>query len=241
MKKVFIILLMLPLMTMAQMTEGLLTLSEITVKQGHNAQFMEGVKKWKECYNKEEGTNSWAFWSRLQGEGNVYVISGNMPNWAEMDKEDMASKSCSMIAMNFITPHVEKINYNITKTLPEWSKKSENTDTKLAWVTSFRVKNNVLFAEIIKEITEAIISEEGEPRGNWYRFMGGSEDAPDYMVSDLFKSYAGVDENEKRNGPFGIYKKVNGDKKANQMMDRWMNAIDGSWSYIYELNTALSN
>jgi hypothetical protein len=241
MKQVFIILMMLPLMTMAQMTDGLLTLSEITVKQGHNAQFMEGVKKWKECYNKEEGKDSWAFWSRVQGEGNVYGISGDMPNWAEMDNEDMASKSCRMIVMNFITPHIEKVNYNITKKLPAWSRKSKKTDTKIVWITYFRVKNDVLFTELIKEITETIISEEGEPRGNWYGFMGGSEDAPNYMVSDLFKSYAGIDEGEKKNSPFGIYKKVKGDKKANQMMDKWISAVDGSWSYLWELNTELSN
>jgi hypothetical protein len=29
-----------------------------------------------------------------------------MPNWAAMDKEDMASNSCRMIAMNVIMPPV---------------------------------------------------------------------------------------------------------------------------------------
>jgi hypothetical protein len=241
MKKVLIILMVLPLFAVAQMTEGLLDLTEITVKQGHNAQFLDGVKQWKACYNEENGTDNWSFWSRVQGEGSVYGISSNMVNWAEMDKEDTAGKTCNMIVMNFIMPHVEKIDYNITKNLTDWSKKSESTDTKLVWVTYFRVKNNMLFNEIIKEMTDVITTVEGEPRGQWYSFMGGGENTPNYMVSDLFTGYAGIDEDEKRDGPFALYKKVKGDKKASQLMDKWMNAVDGQWSYLWKLNEELSN
>jgi hypothetical protein len=241
MKNLLILLMVLPFLAMAQMTEGLLTLTEITVKQGHDAQFLAGVKQWKACYNEEKGTDTWAFWSRVQGEGSVYGITGDMSNWAQMDKEDMAGKSCRMMVMNLIMPHVEKIDYNITKKLTDWSKKSASADTKLVWVTYFRVKNQALFAEIIREMTDAIISKEGEPRGGWYRFMGGSENTPHYMVSDLFTGYAAIDEDQKRDGPFEIYKKVKGDKKAGQLMDKWRSAVDGYWSYIWELNEELSN
>jgi len=164
-----------------------------------------------------------------------------MVNWAEMDKEDTAGKTCNMIVMNFIMPHVEKIDYNITKNLTDWSKKSESTDTKLVWVTYFRVKNNMLFNEIIKEMTDVITTVEGEPRGQWYSFMGGGENTPNYMVSDLFTGYAGIDEDEKRDGPFALYKKVKVNKKASQLMDKWMNAVDGQWSYLWKLNEELSN
>jgi len=49
MKQLFIILLVLPLMAMSQTFEKkMFSMTEFTVKQGHTAQFMEGVKKWKE-------------------------------------------------------------------------------------------------------------------------------------------------------------------------------------------------
>lgn len=242
MKKVLIILMVLPLFAVAQMTEGLLDLTEITVKQGHNAQFLAGVKQWKDCYTKENGPDSWSFWSRVQGEGRVYGISSAMVNWAEMDKDPTAaSKSCRMMVDNLIMPHIEKIDYNITKGLTDWSKKSATDQPKLVWVTYFRVKNGIAFSEIIKEMTDVMVSVEGEPRGQWYRFMGGAEDAPHYMVSDLFTSYAALDEDEKRDGPFKMYKKAKGDKKAAQLMEKWMSAVDAQWSYIWELNVELSN
>ncbi len=242
MKKLLIILIVLPLFAMAQMTEGLLDLTEVTVKQGHNAQFLEGVKQWKACYNSENGPDRWSFWSRVQGAGNIYGISSNMVNWAEMDKETAeASKSCRMIFTTFIAPHIEKIDYNITKGLTKWSKKSASADTKLVWVTYFRVKNGIAFSEIIKEMTETLTAVEGEPRGQWYSFMGGGKDAPDYMVTDVFSSYAAIDEDDKRDSVFEVYKKAKGDKKAAQMMDKWLTAVDTSWSYIWELNEELSN
>ena len=242
MKQLFIILLVLPLMAMSQTFEKkMFSMTEFTVKQGHTAQFMEGVKKWKECYNENEGTNSWGFWSRVQGENNVYGVTGYMPNWADMDKEDMAGKSCRMLAMTFIVPHVEKSHYSISKTLPDWSKKTLATDVKLVWATYFKVKNGALFSEIIKEVTATIAAEEGEARGYWYSFMGGGEDDPNYMVTDLFSSYAAIDEDDKKDGPFALYKKVHGDKKAKQMMEKWSMAVGGSWSYIWEFNEELSN
>lgn len=242
MKKLLLILLMWPLIALSQNTEAqLLSLTEFTVIQGHSAQFLEGVKKWKTCYNENNGTDSWNFWSRVQGDRNVYAVSGFMPNWAEMDKEDEAGKACRIVAMNFIMPHVKKANYNIAKTLPKWSKKTPSTDTELVWVRYFRVKNTAVFTEIVKEVSSTLAAEEGEPRGYWYRFMGGDEEAADYMVSETFPSYAALDEDDKKDSPFAVYKKVHGDKKAKEMNDKWMEAVDTSWSYLWELNQDLSN
>ncbi|MFO7745032.1 MAG: hypothetical protein R6V36_06600 [Psychroflexus sp.] len=240
MKKLLIILLVLPLMVLSQEAdEQLLTLTEFTVKQGHAAPFLDGIKKVKECYTENGGTDTWNFWSRVQGEGNVYAVSSFMSNWSEMDKKDKAWDSCRMIMMNFIMPHVEKSNYAITQTLSDWSKKGSNDDMKLVWVTYFKVQNTSIFSEVVKDVSSTIAKEEGDNRGYWYSFMGGGESDPDYMVSEAYPSYAALDQDYV--SPFKVYEKVHGEKKTKEMRDKWRNAIDGAWSYIWKLDEDLSN
>lgn len=242
MKKLCFAVFLLPLMVIGQTFEkGLLSMTEITVKIGHSAQFEDGMKKWKECMVENETTGNWAVWERVQGEGNVYGITGNMEKWAEMDEEssDPASGKCVAIFYNFIVPHVEKVSNAITTTLPEWSKKTMSTDTKLVWVSYFKVKNYDLFSNTVKDVSSTIASKEGTPRGQWYAFQGGSEHDPDYMVVSTFNSYAALDEDE--DGPFKVYENVHGKKKADQMKENWRNSVDTGWSYLWELQTELSN
>ena len=97
MKQLMYLLLLLPLVIIAQENEGyLLTMSEITVKQGQNDAFTAGVKAWKECYLENNGEDKWNMWRRMQGEGNVYIFSGTMTSWAEFDNDsgDEAGKNC---------------------------------------------------------------------------------------------------------------------------------------------------
>jgi hypothetical protein len=240
MKQLIMIVLMVPFLATAQnFEEALLSMSVITVKQGHNAQFTDGVSKWKECYNENEGTNKWNFWSRVQGAGNVYGLTGWMSNWAEMDQEDPAGEKCYMTAVNFIIPHIEKSEYSIASTLPDWSKKTMATDTKLVWVTYFRIKNRSMFNEVIKEITGTIRTTEGEPRGQWYTFEGGGEMDPDYMVVSSYNGYAALDVD--RDGPWSVYENVHGKKKTDELRTKYMAAVDSSWSYLWNMNEKLSN
>lgn len=226
-------------MLSAQNSESiLLSVSEITVKQGHNTQFIEGVKKWKECYLENNGKESWNIWRRVQGEGSVYVMTGVMANWAEMDKEDPASKDCYTTVFNFIMPHVEKVNYNIARSMPEFSRVMPE-DTKLVWVTFFRVNDGTVFREIITAVSNAIKAKEGAPRGIWYNYMGGAPDAADYMVSTAYKGYAQMDVT--RDSPWKIYENAVGKKKADEMGAKWDATVDDAWSYIFTLNSELSN
>ena len=88
MKKLVLLVVLMPFLIVAQQNESiLLNLSEITVKPGHNAQFIQGVKAWKECYLENNGEDKWNMWKRVQGEGNVYTMTSVMANWAEMDEE----------------------------------------------------------------------------------------------------------------------------------------------------------
>jgi hypothetical protein len=240
MKKLVLILLILPFVALGQSFEkGILSMTSITVKQGHRMQFEDGVKKWKECMLENGTEDSWNIWTRVQGEGTVYGLSGMMENWAEMDEEDEAGKSCYSIVTNFIMPHVEKVSYSMASTLPDWSKKTMATDTKLIWVSYFRVKNGMLFSEVVKDVTSTIANKEGESRGLWYAFEGGSEHDPDYMVVSSYNGYAALDIEE--DGPFKVYENVHGKKKTDAMRENWRNAVDAGWSYIYEHKPELSN
>jgi len=226
-------------MLTAQNNESfLLSVSEITVKQGHNAQFMEGVKKWKECYLENDGKERWDIWRRVQGEGTVYVMTGVMQNWAEMDKEDPANKDCYATVLNFIMPHVEKVDYNIARSMPDFSRTMPE-DTKLVWVTFYKVNDGIVFREIIGAVGNAIKAKEGSFRGIWYNYMGGASDAADYMVATPYRGFAELD--IARDSPAKIYRDASGDKKADEMRAKWLVAVEDSWSYIFTLNSELSN
>ena len=63
MRKLLFVMLLLPFVVIAQENESfLLNMSEITVKPGHEAQFVEGVKSWKACYLENEGQDKWNIW-----------------------------------------------------------------------------------------------------------------------------------------------------------------------------------
>jgi len=240
MKKLLLLVVLIPMLALSQNDESkLLSMSEITVKPGHESQFIAGVKMWKECYLENKGTDKFNVWRRVQGEGVLYVLTGMMDNWAEMDKKDEAGKECRAKVIDFIMPHVEKVNYSIARTMPELSKIATSEGTKLVWVTFFRVENSTVFREGIKEIGSAIKAVEGTLRGTWYNFMGGGPDSPDYMVSTAFKGYADLD--IKRDGVWKIYENKNGKKKTDDLRGKMMASLENSWSYLYSLNEELSN
>lgn len=240
MKKLILLAVLIPMLALSQ-NDGskLLSMSEITVKQGHESQFIAGVKMWKECYLENKGIDKFNVWRRVQGEGVLYVLTGLMDNWAEMDKEDAAGKGCRIKVLDFIMPHVEKINYSIARTMPEFSKTTTSEGTKLVWVSFFRTTDGNSFREVVKEISSAIRSVEGTPRGTWYSFMGGGPDSPEYMVSTAYKGYADLDIS--RDGVWKLYENKNGKKKTDALRAKAIASLENDWSYLYSLNEELSN
>lgn len=240
MKKLLLLAVLIPMFAFSQ-NDGskLLNMSEITVKPGHESQFIAGVKMWKECYLENKGTDKFNVWRRVQGEGIMYVLTGMMDNWAEMDKKDAAGKECRLKVLDFIMPHVVKVNYNIARTMPEISKSTPSEGTKLVWVTFFKVENGTVFNEIIKETSSAIKSAEGSARGTWYSFVGGGPDSPDYMVSTPYKGYADLDIT--RDGVWKIYENKHGKKKTDETRAKMRASLENSWAYLYSLNVELSN
>lgn len=239
MKKLLFLVLLLPCIAIAQVTERqILTMSELTIKQGHHEQFKAGVKMYKECYEKNNGTDSWGLWSRMQGEGTVYALTGMVKNWAELNKNDEAGKACRDIVVNMIMPHVEKSVYHLASSLPEMSTKKVTPDRTVVWVMYFRVKNSTLFNATLKEVHNTLKAVEGDIRGSWYSFMGGAEGTPDYMVTTSFKDLAALD--VERDGVWKIMENKLGVKKTEQMRNDFRSSLDASWSYTYILNKELS-
>ena len=216
----------------------IVTSTEITVKQGHHAQFLEGVKKWKECYLENKGERKWNMWRRVQGEGNVYVMTGSMANWAEMDKSDPVNKECYSTLLSFITPHVEKVAFNTSQVIPEFSR-AWPEDAKHAWVTYYKVKNRFAFKEVVAAVSSTIKDKEGSVRGVWREYRGGSPDGPSFLVASPYKKLADLDVS--RDTPGKIYTDAVGQEKANEMWDKWFDTVLNSWSYLFTLNTELSN
>jgi hypothetical protein len=239
MKNLFVFIFLLPCLLLAQNTKPiLLTVSEITVKPGHNSQFLDGVKKWKECYLENNGTDSWNMWKRVQGVGNVYVLTGVLSNWAEMDKEDPASKACQLVVTESIYPHVESNNFAITNSMPEVSR-SPLDGMKMVWVTFFQVKNSRQFMDVIKEVSGVHRSSKGQPLGMWYDYAGGGPNDADYMVSTPYLSYADMDKEQE--GPWEVYAAAQGEKKAKELREKFVASISDSWAYLYALNSELSH
>ena len=229
--------LLLPTTTQAQEDESfIMELTEYTIKFGENSKFIEGVKKWNKCYKDNNGTDSWNVWHRLQGEGNVYVLSSRLANWAEMDESDAAGKACRTIALDFIIPHIESSKYNTTRSMPEFSRKADLGDMKIVWVTSFKVNDGEIFREAVKEMSSAISKKEGDKRGYWYRYMGG--EAADYFVSTPYKDFADLDTD--RENIWKLYESANGKSKTDELRKKFKDVIDEQWSYTYTLETELS-
>ncbi|WP_282135372.1 hypothetical protein [Seonamhaeicola maritimus] len=242
MRKLLFLMLLLPLLVVSQENESvLLNLSEITVKNGHNAQFIEGVKAWKECYLENNGEDKWNMWKRVQGEGTVYTMTSIMANWAEMDeKGDAAGKECRMIVVNLIMPHVKSIHYNIASSMPAFSRSGPfPEDTELVRVYNVKINNYASFMECIKGTSSAL---KNTPEGNraiWYNVAGGAPEVADYFVAIPFKNFAELD--VKRDGVWKIYEKANGKKATDALIAKFRATVDKDWSYMYSLNKAMSN
>jgi hypothetical protein len=216
----------------------ILSMTELTIKPGHDLQFREGVKAWKACYLENGGEWTWNLWRRTNGAGTVYVLTSSMVNWAEMDETKDDGKNCRDLVRDLINPHVESSENNFARFMPEFSKTYPNPDPVL-WVTSWQVNNGMRFRDMIKQTSDALNQAEGSPRGYWYSVMGGSKDAADFFVATPFANYAAMDVD--RENVWNIYEKANGKEKRDQMQAEFRGIVEEVWSYIYKRNDDLSH
>lgn len=216
----------------------LLSVTEFTVKPGHEVQFREGVKAWKACYLENKGEWTWRLWSRQQGEGNVYVLASNMLNWAEMDKTDENGKNCQMLAMNMINPHIEKSSNHITRFQPDIShdKPLEGDVIRVGFYkTNFA--NGHKMMEVVKEV-QAIRKKAGSNTGYWYNWLSSAPDSPTYHFVTGYKDFAALDIVE--DNVWQTVEKEVGKAKRDELQAAFRSSLDNSWSYVYKLDKDIS-
>lgn len=215
----------------------ILSLSEFTIKSEHDTQFRAGVKDWIDCYLENDGEWAWNMWRRVQGEGNVYVLSSFMNNWAEMDAEDAAGQECQSIVQNLIMPNIEKYEDNLARTMPELSK-SAPIPSNVISVRFWRVDNSSLFIDTVQEVESTIRSVEGEPRGYWYSSIGGNTNAPHYFVVTPYSNFAEMDVEE--DSVWSVVEDEHGANKREQLQSDYREAVDVTWLYMYRRDIELS-
>ncbi len=231
------VLFLTPMASQSQEQESfIMDLTEYTIKYGHDAVFTEGVKKWNKCYKDNGGAETWNVWHRLQGKGNVYVLSRNVANWAAMETQDAAGKTCRSVALDFITPHIESTENNTVRSMPDISSSKALEDRTIVWVTQFSINDDAAFNDVLKEVTSVIKSKRGDNTGYWYRYMGG--ESGDYFVSSPYKDFAALDIEEE--SVWKTYEGVQGKKKTEDIRKKFRTSIDDSFSYTYTLSKDLS-
>lgn len=217
----------------------LMSVTEITVRDGHDLQFQEGVKAWKACYLTEKGESTWRLWERLQGEGNVYILASDMPNWAKMDKTDPVGSKCAALATAMINVHIEKSTTHITRLLPAVSNSNPTTD-ELISVAFYELNpsDGHEFLPAIKEIEASLAKAEGAARGYWYRWETMGPDSPNFHFVTPYKNYAAMDVS--RDSVWDVYEKEHGKEKRDAMQTQFRSALKNSWTYRFKLISDMS-
>ena len=216
----------------------IMSLTEFTIKPGHNTQFVEGVKTWKECYLEHEGEWTWYMSRRVQGTGNVYALRSYMENWAEMDDaSDEAGEACQNLVVNLINPNIEKATTHLSRFIPSISKAGGSAD--VVNVMYVRVKNGTQFMETVREVESIVGDVEGEPRGYWYGSIGGDINAPHYSLATPYENFAAMD--EERDHVWTVVENELGEEKRAELQSNFRESVDQIWSYMWRNVPDLAN
>ncbi|MBD8488957.1 hypothetical protein IFO69_09390 [Echinicola sp. CAU 1574] len=221
-------------------SEFIRVIVEFKVKEGQTSLFEKSISSWKECYLSNGGETAWSLFRRMDGEGDNYVLTYVKPNWAAFDDKDKAAGSCNSLADLMLSPNVEESSRYFTKFMPEISKQATPESPQLVAVTFFKVKTGKYrsFMDHVKTISGHIASAEGSPRGYWYRYLGGGENAPEFFTSNTHQSFSDLD------GISSIWNTVEnvlGKKEKDKLYDTFFESVDDLYNHIYQLIPEISN
>jgi len=235
MRKLLTLVLLLPIMAISQNESFLLNMTEITVKQGHNEEFLQGMRAYRKCYTDNGGTYDSNLWRRVQGDGAFYVLTSTMQNWAEMDEGgDEVRSKCWSNVLNYVRPHVQSVGRNIARSMPDLSRTTPMPEsTTVVWVYSVITNDGNSFTDAVKEIVGALKKAEGDSRGTWYSMQGGTPGTPNFFVALPNDNFASLDVD--RDGVWTIYEKANGKAKTDALRAKFRATVSKDWSYLYRL------
>lgn len=217
----------------------LLSISEFTVKLGHNMAFQEGVKAWKSCYLENDGKWTWNMWKRMNGEGTVYYLTSFSASWAEFAEEDPAGQTCYRQAAELIMPAVEKVEVYFSWTKPEWSRTPDGSEFTVVEVAYFRLKNWSLFNSLASEVMEIIEEAEGSNRSMWYESHGFGPDTFHYMNVFPYENMEALD--EPFESAWAIVAEQEGEEKRDELLEDYRNSVENSWMYMFRYNEEMSH
>jgi hypothetical protein len=217
----------------------LLSISEFTVKLGHNFAFQEGVKAWKSCYLENGGSWTWNMWNRMNGEGTVYYLTSYHASWSEFAAEDSAGQACYRQAAELIMPAVEKVEDHFSWTKPEWSMTPGDGNNTVVEVAYFRLKNWGLFNSLASEVMKIIEEAEGSKRSMWYESHGGGPDTFHYMNVFPYENMEALD--DPFESAWAIVAEQEGEEKRNELLEDYRNSVENSWMYMFRLNEEMSH
>jgi hypothetical protein len=217
----------------------LMSVTEFTIKPGHEMQFREGVKAWKACYLENKGEWTWRLWQRQQGEGSVFVLASDMANWAEMDKTDEPGNKCQIHAMNLINPHIEKATSHVTRFQPGISKASQLTEDVIR-VSFYDLSptHGYKMMEVVKEVEKIRKAAGMETPGYWYQWQTSGPESPSFHHVMPYKDYAAMDIVQE--AVWETVEKSAGKAKRDELQAAFRSSLQNTWSYVYKLDKDLS-
>jgi hypothetical protein len=217
----------------------LMSVTEFTIKAGHETQFREGIKAWKACYLENKGEWTWRMWQRQQGEGSVFVLASDMANWAEMDKTDESGKKCQDLARTLINPHIEKASSHVTRFQLGISKGTPLTEDKIR-VTFYELNasNGHKLMEVAKEVEGFRKTAGITAPGYWYQWVTSGPESPNFHHVMPYKDYASMDIIQE--SVWQTVEKSAGKAKRDELQAAFRSSLQNTWSYIYTLDKDIS-
>ncbi|CAB0151872.1 hypothetical protein PSI9734_02232 [Pseudidiomarina piscicola] len=212
-----------------------LSISELSVKLGHTQAFMDGVKAVRDCYQEAGGKEPWWLWNRVQGPGNVFVVTSTYKNWQGFFADDSVGEGCRGVVRDKVVPHIDSTYHNMASYLPDWSS-IETTGGNFVAVYNFKVNNYELFESTVAAIEEGL-KDDGGPGAAWYYTMGGRGQA-DYFVVEYFTDPKALDADDP-----GVWQRLEaavGKEKSSALQQDFRKSIGEWWTYLYALHEDLS-
>lgn len=222
-------------------TGNLAKLYQITVKPGHQAEFVAALKEHTEWRKQEGDPWNWTVYQVVNGQnlGDFLIRSGNH-SWAELDGyEDFLAKGSVPFNKN-VGPHIESITNSITSvdtTCVNWPE--NNDEVKLLSVLVFHLKpgHEWTFSQLTRKFDKAV---KANNREGHYVFIWPENGLPGPRVTLVmpYKNWAEMAGPKESLGDF-IYR-VMGADEAQKFWDGINDAIRSTESFVLKVRPDLS-